>query len=276
MKTTLTKNWRSTTSPYPRPITSTKPNLSSDVDLSLTTTPDPTSPCVNTFHSIQSAHTLPCPAPSSPSLLALFSPIRSMALVPRPVVCELKSQTPPLQKAEAVSVPNYNNKVRVAVEGNEYNGKIVLQPRMCTLRSFASDPVGVIKTSSVAAGDNDDEVSTFFATLSDYIESSKKSQDFEIISGRLAMIVFAATVTTEVVTGNSLFRKMELEGIAEAAGVCLGAVTCAAIFAYFSSARRRVGRIFTLGCNTLIDSLINQIVDGLFYDTDHNDWTDEI
>ncbi|XP_019197850.1 PREDICTED: stress enhanced protein 2, chloroplastic-like [Ipomoea nil] len=198
-----------------------------------------------------------------------------MALVPRPVVCELKSQAPPrlLQKAEAASVPNYNNKVRVAVEG-----KIVLQPRMCTLRSFGSDPVGVIKTKtgSVAAGDDDEEVSPFFATLSDYIESSKKSQDFEIISGRLAMIVFAATVTTEVVTGNSLFRKMELQGIAEAAGVCLGAVSCAAIFAWFSSARSRVDRIFSLGCNTLIDSLIDQIVDGIFYDTDHNDWTDEI
>jgi hypothetical protein len=31
-------------------------------------------------------------------------------------------------------------------------------------------------------------VSPFFETLSEYIESSKKSRDFEIISGRLAMV----------------------------------------------------------------------------------------
>ncbi|MGI4421856.1 hypothetical protein ACR2V7_25745, partial [Klebsiella pneumoniae] len=103
---------------------------------------------------------------------------------------------------------------------------------------------------------------------------SKKSEDFETISGRLAMIVFAATITMEEVTGNSLFRKMDVQGIAEAIGVCLGAVTCAAIFAWFSSARNRVGRIFTLSCNTFIDSLIDQIVDGLFYEDKLSDWSD--
>lgn len=89
-------------------------------------------------------------------------------------------------------------------------------------------------------------------------------------------IVFAATVTMEVVTGNSLFRKMELEGIEEAVGVCLGAVTLAAIFAFSSNARSRVGRIFTISCNTFIDSLIDQIVDGLFYENDPGDWSDEL
>ncbi len=130
--------------------------------------------------------------------------------------------------------------------------------------------------SKAEEGRDDGGVPPFFATLSEYIESSKKSQDLEIISGRLAMIVFAGTVTMEVVTGNSLFRKMDLQGIAEAAGVCLGAVTCAAVFAWFSSARNRVGRIFAIKCNTLIDSLIDQIVDGLFYDTELSDWSDEL
>ena len=89
-------------------------------------------------------------------------------------------------------------------------------------------------------------------------------------------VVFAATVTTEFVTGNSLFRKMELQGIAEAIGVCLGAMTCAAAFAWLSSARNKVGRIFTVSCNSFIDSVIDQIVDGLFYESDSNDWSDDI
>lgn len=83
-------------------------------------------------------------------------------------------------------------------------------------------------------------------------------------------------MTTEVVTGNTLFRKMDIQGVAEAAGVCLGAVTFAAIFAWFSSARGQVGQIFTLSCNAFIDSLIDQIVDGLFYDSELSDWSDEI
>lgn len=51
----------------------------------------------------------------------------------------------------------------------------------------------VAKKDVVGGGDEgSDEVelaSPFFETLTDYIESSKKSQDFETISGRLAMVV---------------------------------------------------------------------------------------
>ncbi|KAA8546904.1 hypothetical protein F0562_003333 [Nyssa sinensis] len=181
-----------------------------------------------------------------------------MATAVRPVFCQMKSQIP--------AVPAPVQRVR-ASDVSPDNVKIVLQPRLCTLRSYASDCAAIIETQS----EGDEEVSPFFATLSDYIESSKKSQDFEIISGRLAMIVFAATLTVEVVTGNSLFRKADLQGITEAAGVCLGTVTCAAIFAWFFSARNRVGRIFTIGCNTFIDSLVDRIVDGLFYDGELSD-----
>ncbi|CAN4125575.1 unnamed protein product [Withania somnifera] len=196
-----------------------------------------------------------------------------MALRTRQVFCELKAQT---QKAEpAVLMPVQKLRGSSSLEPGQESGKVMLQPRLTTLRSFGSDPVGVIKTKNSFNGE-DEEVSPFFATLSEYIESSKKSQDFEIVSGRLAMIVFAATVSMEVVTGNSVFRKTDFQGIAEAAGVCIGAIACAALFAWSSSSRNRVGRIFTLGCNTFVDSLIDQIVDGLFYDNELSNWTDDI
>ena len=98
---------------------------------------------------------------------------------------------------------------------------------------------------------------------------------FETNPNYFLQIIFASTVTMELVTGNSLFRKLDLQGIIEAAGLCLGAIICAAIFAWFSSNRNRVGRIFSLRCNTFIDSLIDQIVDGLFYDGEVSDWSDE-
>ncbi|BAT73335.1 hypothetical protein VIGAN_01080900 [Vigna angularis var. angularis] len=185
--------------------------------------------------------------------------------------CELRPARPAVRGREPGGPVQVTIPKPKAVEAEGTNANIVLQPRLCTLRSYGSDRFGVIKTPR----DGGDDVSPFFAALSDYIESSKKSQDFEIISGRLAMMVFAGTVAMEVVTGNSVFRKMDIEGITEAGGVCLGAVTSAALFAWFSSARNRVGRIFSVSCNAFIDSVIDHIVDGLFYEGDPTDWPDQ-
>ncbi|KAL7612301.1 stress enhanced protein 2, chloroplastic [Lactuca sativa] len=201
-----------------------------------------------------------------------------MALAARQIVCNLKSEKPVVQRDEPVagrlpSLPVQKVRLTDTAAVKAESGKILLQPRVCTLRSYGSDRSGVMKMRS-ADDSGGDEVSRFFEMLSEYIESSKKSQDFEIISGRLAMMVFAGTVTMEVVTGNSLFRKMDLQGIEEAAGVCLGVVVCAAAFAWFSGARNTVGGIFSVRCNTFIDSLIDQVVDGLFYETDVSDWSD--
>ncbi|XP_073158056.1 stress enhanced protein 2, chloroplastic [Henckelia pumila] len=189
-----------------------------------------------------------------------------MALSTRTALFQLRAEKPAAEihyKAKVVEAPP---------QFSENYGKIVLQPRLCTLRSFAGERGGVMKQ----AKNPNVDVSRFFVTLSDYIDSSKKSQDFEIISGRLAMIVFAATLSIEVVTGNSVFRKLDVQGISEAACVCLAAVTGAALFAWFSSARNRVGPIFTSSCNTFIDSLIDQIIDGLFYESDIHDGCDDI
>lgn len=195
-----------------------------------------------------------------------------MAAVARTIRCELPSAKPAISRKETGSglIPVQ----RVKAGEAENNGKLLLQPRLCTLRSYGSDRGGVMMTRRRDGAR--DEVSPFFERLSEYIESSKRSHDFETISGRLAMIVFAATVTTEIVTGNSVFRKMDLQGIEEAVGVCLGAMTFAAIFAYLSSARSRVGKIFTIKCNAFIDSLIDQIVDGLFYEIELSDWSDDV
>ncbi|KAL2907224.1 Stress enhanced protein 2 chloroplastic [Bienertia sinuspersici] len=64
---------------------------------------------------------------------------------------------------------------------------------------------------------------------------------------------------------------MDIQGIAEGLGACLVAVSCAAGFAYSSNTRKKVGRIFTISCNAFIDALIDNIIDGLFYEDDEND-----
>ncbi|XP_071725274.1 stress enhanced protein 2, chloroplastic-like [Rutidosis leptorrhynchoides] len=170
-----------------------------------------------------------------------------MATVARAIHCNLETPKPTgMMKVGPMVQRGYK------LQEVESKGKIVLQPRLCTLRSYGG---GVMKRKD--GGDehvSSSSASQFFETLSEYIESTRKSRDFEIISGRFAMIVFAATVSREVVTGNSVFSKMDTQGIIEAAGLCLGAVTFAAIFAWLSSNRNRVGSMFSISCNTFIDT----------------------
>ncbi|KAK1553974.1 hypothetical protein Q3G72_006002 [Acer saccharum] len=129
-----------------------------------------------------------------------------MATVARMIHCKLGQQRPVGRRRELVGSAGQAPRMRVGEASSststEENGKTVLQPRLCTLRSYGSDKAAVIKTRRDGGGD--DVSLPFFETLSEYIESSKESHEFEIISGRLAMMVFAATVGMEVVTGNSV------------------------------------------------------------------------
>jgi hypothetical protein len=123
-----------------------------------------------------------------------------MAATARAIVCELAPQ----KVAAASSVP--------APPKKRDAGKVVLQPRLCTLRSYGAGS-GVV-TRRILAGEEEGNGATdsgggspFFASLADYIESSRKSQDFETISGRLAMV---SDETPLLLPSLSLFRRGSL------------------------------------------------------------------
>ncbi|KAF0890822.1 hypothetical protein E2562_004303 [Oryza meyeriana var. granulata] len=193
-----------------------------------------------------------------------------MAAAARAIICEMTPQrgaaAPPSQQQQAT---------------RRDSGKIVLQPRLCTLRSYGAGS-GVVARRRLAGeeasggGADDAGSSPFFASLADYIESTRKSQDFETISGRLAMVAFAAAVAVELTTGNSLFKKLDMQEIEEAAGVCLAVVAGAAAFAWVSSARNRIGQMFTLGCSAFVDSLIDNIVEAIFSEGELQEWSDDV
>ncbi|NP_001152247.2 Stress enhanced protein 2, chloroplastic [Zea mays] len=195
-----------------------------------------------------------------------------MAAAARAIICELAPQ----KVSSTASGP-------AAPKKRDAGTKVVLQPRLCTLRSYGAGS-GVV-TRRILAGEEDGSGAAdsggsaalpFFASLADYIESSRKSQDFETISGRLAMVAFAAAVAVETTTGSSLFKKLDTMEIEEAAGVCVAVVASAAAFAWASSARNRIGQMFTLGCNAFVDSLIDNIVEALFSEGELQDWSDDI
>ncbi|KAL6844035.1 hypothetical protein ACP4OV_025708 [Aristida adscensionis] len=192
----------------------------------------------------------------------------AMAAAARAIICEMAPQ-----KGAAAPAP---------ARRRDGGGKIMLQPRLCTLRSYGAGS-GVV-TRRMLAGEEEggggaesgDSASPFFASLAHYIESSRKSQDFETISGRLAMVAFAAAVAVETTTGSSLFKKLDTMEIEEAAGVCVAVVAAAAAFAWASSARGRIGQMFTLGCNAFVESLIDNIVEALFSEGELQDWSDDM
>jgi len=191
-----------------------------------------------------------------------------MAAVARAIVCEAVPQraTPPSQQQQQ--------------KQQTRRDKIVLQPRLSTLRSYGADGSGAV-TRKRLPGEAVEEggvggAPPFFASLADYIESSRKSQDFETISGRLAMVAFAAAVAVEATTGDSLFKKLDTVQIEEATGLCLAVVASAATFAWVSSARGRIGQMLTLGCNSFVDGLIDNVVDVLFSDDQMQDWSDDV
>uniref|UniRef100_M8BT47 Stress enhanced protein 2, chloroplastic n=1 Tax=Aegilops tauschii TaxID=37682 RepID=M8BT47_AEGTA len=183
------------------------------------------------------------------------------AAVARAIVCEAAPQraAPPSQQKQQTR-----------------RDKIVLQPRLSTLRSYGADGSSAV-TRKRLPGEALERGAPppFFASLADYIESSRKSQDFETISGRLAMVAFAAAVAVEATTGDSLFKKLDTVQIEEATGLCLAVVASAATFAWVSSARDRIGQMLTLGCTSFVDGLIDNVVDVLFSDDQMQDWSDD-
>ncbi|MQM16653.1 hypothetical protein Taro_049612 [Colocasia esculenta] len=216
-------------------------------------------------------HTPSIPSSSS-AMAAAFRRAIACELAPEKAAMAKRASRPPSVAA------NPAPRIQPADPSPE-GARIVLQPRVTNLRSYgagASREAAVVISSPRREVPGGGYFSPFYASLADYIESSRRSQDFETLSGRLAMLVFAAAMTVEVVTGSSVFHKLELGEMEEAAGACLGVVACAAGLAWASSMRTRIGRMFTLGCSNVVDALIDSLVDGLFYDSDPTDWTDDI
>ena len=123
-----------------------------------------------------------------------------MAAVARAIVCEAAPQraAPPSQQQQ-----------QTRRDGVGSGGKIVLQPRLATLRSYGAGGGGrdavtrkrlPVSGEAVEVGVGDaGRGAPFFASLADYIESTRKSQDFETISGRLAMVRAASLLCSRSV-----------------------------------------------------------------------------
>ncbi|RLN25068.1 hypothetical protein C2845_PM07G29620 [Panicum miliaceum] len=83
----------------------------------------------------------------------------------------------------------------------------------------------------------------------------------------LLQVAFVAAVAVDLTTGCTLLKKLDKVEIVEAAGVCVAGGhgplrRGVRVGLRPSSMRSRIGQMFTLGCNTSVDSLINNILAG--------------
>lgn len=179
------------------------------------------------------------------------------------------------KRAEGLPVSVGKSKVSMAAEASESSisadssvqgeisaplssgSKVILPPRMCTLREFGEGTIAV---------DSDARVSSFFESLAANIEFSSKIQHWEILSGRLAMMVFASALLLEAITGNSVFEKMDPQRILEVCGAILASVVVAAGFAIALQAKTRVAYTVSKGYENMMNGLIDNVFDSLLFD----------
>jgi hypothetical protein len=131
-----------------------------------------------------------------------------------------------------------------------------LLPRMCTLRAFGDGGEGVM---SGLEG-------SLFELVAANVQAAAQLRSFEILSGRLAMMAFFLAIAVELVTGNSVFKGIDVKQLAEFAALSALATLSAAAFAFAWRARSDVAKSLSKGAIDLVDSALDKVVDGLFYD----------
>lgn len=141
-----------------------------------------------------------------------------------------------------------------------YGPKVNLPPRICTLREFRKFG------EEIFAVESDEALSAFFKSLAASIEFSAKIQDWEILSGRLAMIVFVSAVLVEALTGNSVFQKLDPQRLLEIFTAVVFSIFGAAAYALAWQAKGHVPYKMSEGYEYLINAMIDKVIDDLLFD----------
>jgi hypothetical protein len=107
---------------------------------------------------------------------------------------------------------------------------------------------------------------SLFELVAANVQAAAQLRSFEILSGRLAMMAFFLAIAVELVTGNSVFKGIDVKQLAEFAALSALATLSAGAFAFAWRARSDVAKSLSKGAIDLVDSALDKVVDGLFYD----------
>ncbi|KAG0593744.1 hypothetical protein M758_UG015400 [Ceratodon purpureus] len=129
-------------------------------------------------------------------------------------------------------------------------------PKFTTLRPFGEGGAGVM---SGLEG-------SLFELLAANIQATADLKRFETLSGRMAMMAFFVAIGVEVVTGNSVFKGIDVKELGQFAALSGVAALTAAGFAFAWRARSDVASSLSKGALKLVDAAVDNVIDGLFYD----------
>eukprot|EP00850_Spirogloea_muscicola_P003485 SM000014S00273 [mRNA] locus=s14:454320:455246:+ [translate_table: standard] len=194
----------------------------------------------------------------SPALASTSAVTRGPAAGPRCYVSQLVARQGPQGRPLRVSCTLARQEPQTA------SGRPGLPPRICTLSQFSQHTEGSRPAKAAVAGPEPEP--SVVELLAASVEASAQVENLETLSGRFAMIFFAAAVGLEMATGSSIFQGIGVEKLAGILGLCLLATTSAATFAVAYRARRHVSALLATGCKNLMDSAVDRVIEGLFFE----------
>ncbi|KAL3684056.1 hypothetical protein R1sor_002078 [Riccia sorocarpa] len=144
-------------------------------------------------------------------------------------------------------------------DGGARSKPVQQPPRFATLRAFGeAGGEGVIVTGFGGT--------SVFELLAASIEASKQVRNWEVLSGRLAMLALSVAIGVEFFTGNSVFEGVNFAELQGAAALCAVATLSAGAFAYAWRAKEDVVYLMSKNYKNMMDSALDNLIDGLFFD----------
>lgn len=151
-------------------------------------------------------------------------------------------------------------------------------PRHCTLREFGDGidesqlmlrPIRVRSSN----GSADVPQATVLELIAANAEASAQVESFETVAGRAAMMGFLMATVKESVTGVSVFQGIEADALVPLLTLLAGVCAVAGSAALAWQASNHVAGILRTGCRNIMDTAVDSIIEGLFFETtDSQPW----
>ncbi|CAM6088025.1 unnamed protein product [Calypogeia fissa] len=138
-------------------------------------------------------------------------------------------------------------------------GRAVQPPRFATLRAFGTAGGQGVVTRGLKG-------TSVFELIAANIEASKQVKNWEVLSGRLAMLAICVALGMELFTGNSVFKGIDIQKLEAVAALCAVATVSAGGFAFAWRAKSDIAELMAKGSKNMFESALDSLIDGLFFD----------
>lgn len=142
-------------------------------------------------------------------------------------------------------------------------------PRLCTLQEFKELSEGgdlLASTSTARRSEPTSNSLKFYDLLVANARATVQVEDFETLSGRLAMLGLATALGNEFLTGHSLFSGIDVESLGKVLCCCALIAVSAAGLAVAKRGKAQVASLLTTGCKNVVDFAVDRVIEGLFFD----------